>query len=180
MIKPSRNVLIAGVVFVVAAAVLFAFTISAALDKRAEPRPRPALHATVGSKLVEVSPMGYCVDGPPRVCDAPTVPTAIPVEPGRAITISLPTYITERPWFLTVQRVDPRTGREQREQITHLQPTHATLVLRSTPDLLLAAVDISVPSTIQDPEGNLQAQAVWGINTLPESAPKDLAPAPQP
>ncbi|KXO89257.1 DUF2771 family protein [Tsukamurella pseudospumae] len=175
MIKPSRNVLIAGVVFIVAAAVLFAFTISAALDKRAEPKPRPALSAAVGGQYEQVAPMQFCADVRALQCDQPRKPARMSVEPGQALVISLPEYITKLPWFLTVQRYDTKLGKATLETITHLEPERATLVLKSTHDLLLAAVEINVPSAAQDSSGAFIAQAVWGIDTLAASVTKDFA-----
>ncbi|KXP03627.1 DUF2771 family protein [Tsukamurella pseudospumae] len=177
MIKPSRNVLIAGVVFIVAAAVLFAFTISAALDKRAEPRPRPALHATVGETKVDVGPMLYCTDVRTQQCDRVVGAIRMPMTAGQAIVISLPDYITERPWDMRIERFDTRIGDWKVEQVTHVKPTAATLVLKSTEELRLATVTISVPSSVEDSSGNLLAQASWGINTLPDDVATKLAPS---
>jgi hypothetical protein len=166
MIKPSRNLLIAGAVFVVAAAVVFAFTFAAVLRKNDEPKPRPALQAAVGTALVKVAPLQYCDNVRALQCDAPIRPTKLSVEPGQAIVISLPDYITDRPWDVTVQRYDTAAGKAVLETRTYVRPTEATLVLKSTDQLLLAAVEIRVPSDVQDSFGNLVSQAVWGIDTL--------------
>ncbi|WP_019200799.1 DUF2771 family protein [Tsukamurella sp. 1534] len=166
MIKPSRNILIGGAVFVVAVAVLFAFTFSAALKKRDEPQARPTLQAASGTQLVNVAPFHFCDDIATQRCDAPTRPAKIAVEPGKAIVISLPEYITSKPWDILIQRYDTKLGRATIQTETHVQPKEATLVLKSTEELLLAAVEIRVPSPIQDQFGNLIAQSVWGIDTL--------------
>ncbi|TWS18812.1 DUF2771 family protein [Tsukamurella asaccharolytica] len=168
MIKPSPKLLVAGAVFAVAAAVLLAYAVVAGLDKRNEPGPRPTLQATVGDQLVPVAPMQFCTNVQAGECDTPQRPAKMPVEFGKAIVISLPDYITERPWFLTVQRYDSKLGQPKLETITHLEPKSATLVLKSTEELWVAAVEINVPSQYQDASGNLIAQAVWGIDTTPK------------
>lgn len=166
MIKPSRNVLIAGAVFVVAASVLFTYSILAGVRHRDQPEPRPTLQATVGSTMLNVPPLQYCDDIAKLQCDPAIRPVKLGVEPGQAIVISLPEYITSRPWFLTVQRYDTRTGEAKLETVTHTEPTEGTLVLKSTDELLLSAVEINVPSAVQDQFGNLIAQSLWGIDTL--------------
>ncbi|GAA1014790.1 hypothetical protein GCM10009551_102430 [Nocardiopsis tropica] len=168
MIKPSRNLVIGGAVFLVAVAVLFAFTINAAVKKNQEPKPRPALSAASGTALIKVAPLQYCEEVAQPKCDAPARPTRVAVEPGKALVISLPDYITDRPWDVTIQRFDTTTGKASLETRTHVRPTEATLVLKSTDQLILGAVEIRVPSTVQDAFGNLVAQAVWGIDTLPD------------
>ncbi|GAB3132212.1 hypothetical protein GCM10027289_19780 [Tsukamurella serpentis] len=174
MIKPSRNLLIAGAVFAVAVAVLMTFTVLAALDKRKQPAPRPVLSATAGATMLAVPPLQYCQNIARLECDAPAKPTKLGVEPGQAIVISLPDYITSRPWSVTVQRFDTESGKATVETTTHTRPTEDTLVLKSTDKLLLAAVEINVPSMVQDQFGNLVAQALWGIDTLAESVAKDF------
>ncbi|ADG77463.1 hypothetical protein TPAU25S_02309 [Tsukamurella paurometabola] len=169
MIKPSRNLVIGGAVFLVAVAVLFAFTINAAVTKNQEPAPRPALSAASEGTLLKVAPLQYCdAEANPPSCDTPARPTRLAVEPGKAIVISLPDYITDRPWDVTIQRFDTTTGKASLETRTHVKPTEATLVLKSTDQLILGAVEIRVPSPVQDAFGNLVAQAVWGIDTLPD------------
>ncbi|MGX9297386.1 DUF2771 family protein [Tsukamurella paurometabola] len=168
MIKPSPKLLLAGAVFVVAAAVLLAYAIVAGLDKRDQPGPRPALQATVGKTMLNVAPMQFCTNVRAAQCDAAQYPAKLPVEAGQAIVISLPDYITERPWFLTVQRYDAKRGEAKLDTITHVDPASATLVLKSTEELWVAAVEINVPSQYQDAQGNLIAQAVWGIDTTPK------------
>lgn len=168
MIKPSPKLLLVGAAYVVAVVVLFAFTFVAALDKRDQPAPRPTLQATVGTTLLDVAPMQFCTNVQAAACDVPQRPVKLPVEFGQAIVISLPEYITGRPWFLTVQRYDARRGEARLDTITHVDPAEATLVLKSTPDLWVAAVEINVPSQYQDAAGNLIAQAVWGIDTTPK------------
>lgn len=175
MIKPSPKLLLAGAVFAVAAAVLFAFTIVAGLEKRDEPKPRPTLQATVGDRMLNVAPMQFCTNVQASACDTAQRPVKLPVEFGQAIVISLPEYITERPWFLTVQRYDAKRGQAKLDTITHVDPAEATLVLKSTEDLWVAAVEINVPSQYQDASGNLIAQAVWGIDTTPDSVSEDFA-----
>lgn len=168
MIKPSPKLLLTGAAIVVVAAVVLAFAVVAGLDKRNEPGPRPTLDATVGDRMDHVAPMQFCTNVQASTCDTPQRPTKMPVEFGQAIVISLPKYITERPWFLTVQRYDSKLGQPKMETITHLEPKSATLVLKSTEDLWVAAVEINVPSQYQDASGNLIAQAVWGIDTTPK------------
>lgn len=175
MIKPSPKLLAAAVVAVVAAAALLAYAVVAGLDKRNEPAPRPALQATAGKTMLDVSPMLFCTNVQASQCDTAQRPAKLPVEFGQAIVISLPDYITERPWFLTVQRYDAKRGRAKLDTITHVDPASATLVLKSTEDLWVAAVEINVPSQYQDAAGNLIAQAVWGIDTTPRSVAKDFA-----
>ncbi|BDH55836.1 DUF2771 family protein [Tsukamurella sp. PLM1] len=175
MIKPSRKLLVAGAVFLVAVAVLMTYTVLAALDHRKQPEARPALQATVGATMLTVPPLQFCDDVAALRCDSPIKPPKLGVEPGQALVISLPDYITARPWFLTIQRYDTKLGEAKLETITHLEPEEATLVLKSTDDLLLAAVEINVPSTVQDQYGNLIAQALWGIDTLAPSVAKDFA-----
>jgi len=175
MIKPSPKLLLAGAAVVVAVAVLFAFTFVAALKNRDEPKPRPALQATVGKTMLNVAPMQFCANVQASQCDVAQRPVKLPVEFGQAIVISLPDYITERPWFLTVQRYDAKRGQAKLETITHVDPASATLVLKSTEDLWVAAVEINVPSQYQDASGNLIAQAVWGIDTTPKTITDDFA-----
>ncbi len=168
MPKPGPKLILAGAAVVVAAAVLFTFTVIAALHQREQPRPRPALHATVGSTLVDVAPRAFCTNVMSGQCDPSRGPERMPVEAGQAIVISLPNYITERPWFLTIQRYDTQRREPKLETITHVDPAKATLVLKSTDHLVLAAVEINVPSQYQDSSGNIIAQALWGIDTLPK------------
>ncbi|BDD81078.1 hypothetical protein TPB0596_08410 [Tsukamurella pulmonis] len=168
MIKPSPKLLVAGAAFLVAAAVLLAYAVVAGLEKRDEPKPRPTLQATVGDRMLDVGPMQFCTNVQAAECDVPQRPVKLPVEFGQAIVISLPEYISERPWFLTIQRYDTRRGEATLETITHVDPAEATLVLKSTEDLWVAAVEINVPSQYQDVQGNLIAQAVWGIDTTPK------------
>ncbi|CAM3939302.1 DUF2771 family protein [Tsukamurella ocularis] len=175
MIKPSPKLLLAGAVFAIAAAVLFAFTVVAGLDKRDEPEPRPTLQATVGKTMLNVAPNNFCTNVRAQECDQPRKPARLSVEPGQAIVISLPDYITSRPWFLTVQRLDTRTRTAWLDHVTHTEPAGATLVLKSTDDVLVTAVEISVPSDVLDASGDIPSQAVWGIDTLAESVAKDYA-----
>lgn len=173
MIKPSKSVLIGGAAFVLAAAVLFTYTFLAAARHRDQPEPRPTLHASVGTTLVDVAPLGYCTDVMTGQCDPAGAPSKLPVRPGAAIVVSLPEYITARPWSLTVERIDVATGLSIVEVTTHLQPARATLILKSTDKTLLGTVEIKVADAAQDQFGNLVTQAIWSINTLD----RDYTPA---
>lgn len=175
MIKPSRGVLIGAGVFVVIAAVVFGFTFAAAAKTRDEPKPRPALQASVGTTLENVPPLQFCDDIRNLKCDPATKLVKITVKPGQAIVVSLPKTITSQPWVLTVQRYDPKLGKATLETTTHVKPTEATLVLKSTDEVRLAAVEIRLPSDVQDQFGNLVSRAVWGIDTY--DGPSSPVPA---
>lgn len=166
MIKPSRNVLLVAAALFVVVAAIAAYTVVATMRTLDEPSPRPALKAAVGTALEKVRPMQYCSNVRELQCDPAARPVKLSVEPGQAIVISLPKYITSRPWDVTVQRYDTVKGEATLETQTHLEPTKGTLILKSTDALLLAAVEIRVPSDVQDQFGNLISQAVWGIDTL--------------
>ena len=166
MIKPSRNVLLVVAALFVVVVAIAAYTVVATLRAADEPSPRPALAASVGTTLEDVHPMQFCTDVRALQCDAAATPRKLSVEPGKALVISLPKYITSRPWDVTIQRYDTINGQATLETRTHVEPTKDTLILKSTDALLLAAVEIRVPSDVQDQFGNLISQAVWGIDTL--------------
>ncbi|MDF0529829.1 DUF2771 family protein [Tsukamurella sp. 8F] len=170
--KPSRNVVIAAVAALVVAAIAIGLTVFAAVRHNRDAVDRPQLSVAGPSGLRYVSPYLYCDDVGQGRCDPKGSPAKIPLEPGQTIWVSMPSYISERPWDVSVQYLFPG-GASTVENTTHLEPGQSMLTLMSKPDALVAQIEVHVPSVVQDSFGNLLTQAAWSIDTLPAHlAPK--------
>jgi hypothetical protein len=175
IIKPTKIVIAVAAYAVVLILCLGALVVIATGNHQRQVREhpadyRPTLSVAVGDRLEYVPPVRYCENLAVGKCDPVRKPVRMPAVAGRTVTIALPPYISERPWFLTVQYYFPASGNSKIETQTHLQPGESSIVLPATADRLVAAVDIQVPSAVQDPQGNLLSQAQWAVDTLPEPA----------
>ncbi|GAA4406262.1 DUF2771 family protein [Tsukamurella soli] len=166
MFLPSRRILAAAAGAIVVAIVVFALTAVAAVRHNRDTVDRPQLSVAVDRTLRYVGPYLFCDDVAKRQCDPQRTPADIPVEAGQSIIVSLPDYISKRPWDVSVQYLYPN-GNSTITSTPHLTPGESLIILKSTRQAMVAQIELHVPSAVQDTFGNLISQAVWAIDTLP-------------
>lgn len=173
IIKPTKTVLAVIAYAVVVLIVATVIVVTSVLHHRDLVREhpsdyRPKLSVATGTNLQRVAPIQFCADLATGDCDPVRQPAKTPTDAGHTLSIALPPYIQERPWSLLVQYYSPGTGEEKFRSETHIEPGESVVVLPATDEWLVAAVEITVPSTYQDQRGELVAQAKWSLDALPD------------
>ncbi|MAU84849.1 DUF2771 family protein [Gordonia sp. Z-3] len=133
------------------------------------PDEDPYLQLAVGDRLVRVEPTRMC-DVFLRNCE-PEDPTAIdvarvPVPVGESMMLSVSQDIAEWPWNLVVQYLTP-SGPDGTIVPMRSNSTYTT-VLHSTPDRILIAIEVQLPSVVSAGDDTVSMRGYLAADTSPE------------
>ncbi len=127
----------------------------------------PYVQVASGTDFVRVEPLVYCTIDM-STCEGSPLdkPTRVPVDIGDTLVVSLSADLSVGPWTLIIQYLT-KDGYADGGEMVYRSGSKHTIMVPSTKDKILAAIEIKQPSQVEV-DGGFAPRGIWGIDTLPD------------